>query len=220
MANEPSLPNTLELALATTVRTVDPCELASISLRRGKTLAAVAATDERLRRAVSLQMDLGQGPSLEALAGTQPVVSGDLRRDDRWPDWGPRIADDLGLRSVLSLRLIVGTKPQGVLSLYASAADAFSAADVATAQTTAAHAAVALADSLEREQLSQALASRTAIGQATGIVMERFGLDEDAAFGVLRRLSQNSNVPIRELAQQLVETRQLPPVTPRRPPSA
>jgi GAF domain-containing protein len=215
MANEPSLPNTLELAVAMAVQTVGPCELATISLRRRTTLRPVAATDPAYRKAVALQATLGQGPSLDALAGTQPVISGDVRSDERWPEWGPRIADALGVSSVLSLRLIVGSHPQGVMSLYSSARDAFTDEDVATARTTAAHAAVALADSMEREQLSRALASRTAIGQATGIVMERFGLDPDAAFGVLRRLSQNSNVPIRDLAQELVVTRELPQPGPR-----
>jgi GAF domain-containing protein len=212
MANDPRLPHTLERAVEMAVETVAPCELASVSLRRGKTLEMLAATDEVLRDVIACQITLGQGPSLDALAQSSPVVSGDLENDERWPRWGPLAADTLTMRSVLSLRLIVGSRPQGVMSMYSGATDAFTAEDVVTAQTMAAHAAIALADALDREQFNQALASRTVIGQATGIVMERFGLDEDAAFAVLRRLSQNMNVKIRDLASEVVETRRLPGV--------
>jgi AmiR/NasT family two-component response regulator len=74
----------------------------------------------------------------------------------------------------------------------------------------AAHTAVAVANRREVQQLHEALESRTVIGQATGILMERFGLDSDAAFGVLRRLSQTHNIKIHSLAGDLVAHGQLP----------
>ncbi len=74
----------------------------------------------------------------------------------------------------------------------------------------ATHVAVALSGALETESLRTALASRTVIGQATGIVMERFDLAPDLAFGVLSRLSQEKNRKIRDLAEELVRTRKLP----------
>jgi GAF domain-containing protein len=212
MAKDPRLPHTLDRLVETAVETVAPCELTSVSLRRGETLEVLAATDDLLRDAVACQITLGQGPSLDALVGGSPVISGDLSTDPRWPEWGPVAFETLKVRSVLSLRLIVGARPHGVMSMYSRTPEAFGPEDVVTAQTMAAHAAIALGDALEREQFTQALASRTVIGQATGIVMERFGLDEDAAFAVLRRLSQTMNVKIRDLADQLVESGHLPGV--------
>lgn len=58
---------------------------------------------------------------------------------------------------------------------------------MADGQVLAAHAAAAVANSLTEHQLHAALATRAVIGQATGILIERFGISPDAAFGVLRR---------------------------------
>ena len=55
-----------------------------------------------------------------------------------------------------------------------------------------------------------ALGHRTVIGQATGIVMERFGLSAEAAFGVLIRLSSEQNTKVFELAARLVSTGDVP----------
>jgi AmiR/NasT family two-component response regulator len=70
----------------------------------------------------------------------------------------------------------------------------------------AAHTSVVLAANLKEEQLHRALESRTVIGQATGRLIERFGLDADQAFAVMRRVSQDHNIKIYALAQHLVET--------------
>ena len=55
-----------------------------------------------------------------------------------------------------------------------------------------------------------ALDTRTLIGQAQGILMERFDLDADQSFAVLRRYSQESNRRIGEIVGEIVATRQLP----------
>ncbi len=46
--------------------------------------------------------------------------------------------------------------------------------------------------------------SRKVIGQAIGIIMERYGLDEDRAFGFLRRVSRQTNVKLRFVAADVV----------------
>lgn len=64
-----------------------------------------------------------------------------------------------------------------------------------------------------REQaahLETALSSSRRIGIAMGIVMERHRVTEEQAFGVLVRLSQESNVKVRDIAARVVETGQLP----------
>lgn len=60
------------------------------------------------------------------------------------------------------------------------------------------------------DSLSDAVDARTLVGQAQGILMERFGLDADQAFAVLRRYSQDHNIRLRHLSKQLVHTRLLP----------
>lgn len=68
----------------------------------------------------------------------------------------------------------------------------------------ATHAAHALGNTMTQDQLTEAMGSRTIIGQAMGIVMERYGLDQDRAFAFLTRLFQTSNVKMREVAGELV----------------
>jgi AmiR/NasT family two-component response regulator len=69
----------------------------------------------------------------------------------------------------------------------------------------------AVVDELEAAEQSnrhliEALSTRTVIGQATGIIMERYKLGPDAAFAVLLRTSSESNRKVREIAEQLVST--------------
>lgn len=57
------------------------------------------------------------------------------------------------------------------------------------------------------EQLGAALSSRDAIGQAKGMLMERFTIDAAAAFGILHEASNRSNVKLHDVAHQLVRDR-------------
>ncbi|MBC9824155.1 ANTAR domain-containing protein [Terrabacter sp. MAHUQ-38] len=82
------------------------------------------------------------------------------------------------------------------------------AVELATA--FAAHAAATIATARKVEQLELAMVTRQEIGQAVGILMERHGLTAESAFTYLRRLSQNGNVKLRDLAEELRLTGRLP----------
>lgn len=121
------------------------------------------------------------------------------------------MVEELGIRSSLSFRLF--TRPDhtwGALNVYSRTPSAFSEEDVQHGQAIAAMSAVALARSINDEQLAGAIETRTVIGQAIGMVMERYDLDEERAFSVLRRISSHENVKLRDVAAQLVATRRLP----------
>lgn len=66
------------------------------------------------------------------------------------------------------------------------------------------------ASSDESEHLSLAVVNRTIVGQAEGILMERYNLDADQAFAMLVRVSQNENRRINLVAEELIATRQTP----------
>ncbi len=85
-----------------------------------------------------------------------------------------------------------------------------SAGDIHDGLALAAHVGVALAAAQEVENLEKALGGRTVIGQATGMLMERFDMSSDRAFSVLSRMSQQRNVKLRQLAEQIVTTRSMP----------
>ena len=96
------------------------------------------------------------------------------------------------------------------MNLHWTAPRVFTADGISFAHLITCHAALALDASLTVEGLNIALDGRKRIGQAEGILMERHGLDEDQAFGVLKRYSQDNNIKLRELAERIVATRQLP----------
>ena len=97
----------------------------------------------------------------------------------------------------------------GAVALH-RATGALDAADRAVAEEVAVHARIALAAWDTADDLALGLASRSVIGQAQGILMERFSLDADRAFQVLRRYSQDGNVKLVEVARRVVQTGALP----------
>jgi len=98
----------------------------------------------------------------------------------------------------------------GTLNLYDSRPNHFSTSDLQVAHVLARHAAIALSRVRESENLWRAVDARKVIGQAEGILMERYALDQERAFEVLRRYSQDTNVKLRDVAQMVVDTRRLP----------
>jgi GAF domain-containing protein len=212
MAEEPTLVATVERAVEMCTHAMRSCDMVGISVMEGGQIRTVAASNEVLRQIDQWQFELGQGPCYDALREHETVTANDLAHDDRWPLYGQRLAQETGIHSSVSYRLFTNGDSLGALNVYARARSAFSHQDVAEGQALAAHAAAALATSLKEHQLQQALETRTVIGQATGMLMERFGLDADAAFGALRRISQNGNIKLYAVAERLVATGRLPQI--------
>ena len=183
---------------------------AGITLIRDRRLETVAATDELVRLADAFQYELDEGPCRDASWERQTLLVGDLAADGRWPQWASMVTA-LGITSVLAAELTGNeTRRIGSINVYWARRLTFTADDIAFVNIFARHAAIALAHSLDEAGLHMALDSRKLIGQAQGILMERYGLDETRAFEVLRRYSQHHNTKLRDLATHLIETRQLP----------
>ena len=133
-----------------------------------------------------------EGPCFDALEMHERVHSRDLATDTRWPRWGPHVAHEIGVVSVVSYRLFTTADSLGALNLYSRTSEAFDLDDIYNGEALAAHVAVALASSRQAEQLGVAITTRTVIGQAEGILMERFDISADQAFAVLRRVSSTA----------------------------
>lgn len=130
----------------------------------------------------------------------------DLGTEWRWPSYRDTAIALTPIRSVLSLRLSADAKTTGALNLYSEDPHGFDDESVAMGSVFATHAAVVWEIVRRREQFQRALASRDIIGQAKGILMERFRVDAERAFELLKRLSQHSNVPVAEIARRLVHS--------------
>ena len=141
-----------------------------------------ASSDELVEQADALQYALNEGPCLRAAEHGGLYVIADTATDPRWPLWGPAVAR-LGLHSVLSVNLFTDHRVLGALNLYYQPRDEFSEDDVEVARVVAAHASVALARVRAEQDLWKAVDSRHLIGQAQGVLMERFALSPGA--GVL-----------------------------------
>ena len=188
-----------------------PCEAASITMRSvGDIVESVAYSSELILQADELQYKLGEGPCLDAVWTNGVFVIPDLSADGRWPRWAPAAAD-LGVGSSVSVHLFTDTA-LGSLNLYSLHPRDYSHSDVEAARIIAAHASVVLAYTLEERNLWQAIDSRNLIGQAQGMLMQKYGLTADKAFAVLRRYSQDQNAKLVVLAEQITTTGQLPAV--------
>jgi len=168
-------------------------------------ITTIAATSDRVQEAHASQAATNEGPCLDSIYEGAPTYRcNDTSSDPRWPVWGP-LAKDLGVRSVVSVRLATNDRKLGSLNVYASRPDAFSSEDANALEFLAAHASVAIATALHGEQLLAALDSRTVIGQAQGMLMVTFGLTAEGAFLYLRRISQDSNRKLAAIAQEIVD---------------
>jgi GAF domain-containing protein len=184
---------------------------AGITLVRARgRLETIAATDSLVEQADALQYELNQGPLRDDSWHDAALIMNDLAGDGRWPQWSAKVAA-LGVCSVLAAELTtVEDKRIGSINVYWTQPHPTSADDVAFASVFARHAAVALSSAMNEAELNVALDTRKLIGQAQGILMERYGLDEIRAFEVLRRYSQDHNLKLRAVAEYLVSTRRLP----------
>jgi len=180
-------------------------------IKGGGRLQTVAPTDPVVEELDRLQNQLDEGPCHDSALHGETFVSQDLAVDRRWPLWAPR-AVSLGIGSVLGAELAdkTGDRRLGSMNLFWAGPRVFTSDELAFAHLLTRHAALALVASLTVEGLNLALDGRKRIGQAQGILMERHGLNEDQAFAVLKRYSQDHNIKLRELAEQLVRDRQLP----------
>jgi hypothetical protein len=104
----------------------------------------------------------------------------------------------------MAFQLFIADQTMGALNVYAEQPHAFDQTSKDIGRVFAAHSSVAWNAARREEQFSRALASRDTIGQAKGMIMERYGVDAVQAFNVLRKLSQDSNVPLVRVATELV----------------
>jgi GAF domain-containing protein len=189
------------------------CSYAGIALHsRGSRSEIAAVTDPVVAEVFEMQLASDTGPLVTALRDRTSVLISDTTTEERWPQWAAKVAA-LGVRSVLDVPLVAGTqraRTVGVLGLYSPEPDAFGADDEAIAYILARHASVAVATARHEASMAQAVDARKLVGQAMGILMERFAIDGDRAFAILKRYSQDNNTKLRDVAQQLIDTRRLP----------
>lgn len=156
----------------------------------------------------TVQGETREGPSLSVQHDQQLIRIDDLQQDLRWPEFRRLALVRTPIRSIVCVHMFGETGPTATLSFQADRPNAFTAESVEMAQIMAAHATMAWNLRQREQQFSAALLSRDIIGQAKGMLMERFGVDAVDAFELLKRLSQESNMKLAQVAQNILATRQ------------
>ena len=192
------------------VALVDGCDHAGVTVLTSHFMETVASSDDVVRRGDGWQHALSEGPGLDSVRDRSTVVSQDVASDPRWRRWGPRVATDLGVRSAASVVLDHRGTTLGSLTLYADRPDAWDDEQRALVRTLAGQLALAGAGARVLDQRERSHVARVGMGQAQGIVMERFGMTADQAAEHLRRLALSTRLSLVRLSEVIVETREVP----------
>lgn len=203
---------TLTRITSAAVELIDGVDYADVMLVDNGEFRSLAPTAALVTDLDSAQMRHGQGPCLEAAVADSVVRSPDLHNEQRWPAF-VGAAIELGVRSIVSFQLYTHRDGAGALNLLSTKTHAFDIHAETALAMLATHAAISLIAAEKETQFQSALASRDLIGQAKGVLMERFNLDAGRAFALLAKLSQDTNIPVRVVAERLVDPLSGPEVT-------
>ena len=196
---------TLAAIVSAAQRTVPGFDHVGVSITHSGTgeIETRAGTDQLVWDLDTLQYELREGPCYDSITEHGVMVVEHARHAQRWPRYIPEAASR-GLKAQLAVGIYEDGESLGGLNLYSTGAETVDPDAVHIAELFATHAAQALGRSRAERQLNEAIESRQAIGQAIGIVMERYELSSHHAFQFLVRTSQTGNVKLREVAAELV----------------
>ena len=208
LLTEETLEDTLQRVASLACRTLEPCDLASVTMITDGRPSTPVHTDPEADDLDRAQYRSERGPCLEAY-DVRGAVRRTITDDAPWPEFAAE-AEKSGVRSVLAVPLVAHDRALGALNLY-SKTESYSEADEETALLFSEQAAVACANAevywrtyALTEHLREALESRDVIGQAKGILMARRGCTPEVAFEALRKVSQHRNIKLRQIAEQVV----------------
>jgi GAF domain-containing protein len=211
LLNEPDVEHTVQRVVDLAAEHLGGVIYASVSLvRQRRRVETPASSDDRALQADQLQYEVGEGPCLDAIWEQETFQIDDMITEERYPIYSRRVAERTGIRSSLSFQLFTDEDSLGALNLYSPQPRAFDEVARAEGFVFAAQAAVALRSAQHEEHLRAGMATRNLIGQAQGIVMERFKVTPNQAFAILARISQETNSRLRDVARYLVDTREFP----------
>ena len=207
VASPRSLDDVLSSVTATAKELIPGVDAAGVLLIGKKgTFESLAPVTDLPQKLDQLQMQFNEGPCVQAALDEVIVRTDDFREEQRWPQYSPACVE-IGVLSGLSFKLYTADRTAGALNLFGFQPNVWDAEAETIGTVLAAHAAAAVLASRRGEQLESALSTRDRIGQAKGIIMERYKVDDVQAFEMMRRLSQESNAKLVDIAQQVIDTR-------------
>ncbi|GAA1760789.1 GAF and ANTAR domain-containing protein [Kocuria aegyptia] len=184
----------------------------AVTLLRRHKATTVASSSPQAEALDETQTRFRDGPCLTAIREHTVVRVGDVATDTRWPGYCTTAAGQ-GVVSIIGVPFELGEEAQAGLNVYSARAHDFDPAAVAALRHEVAVAsgalrlAVRLARHRETESdLAAAMASRTTIDLAVGIIMGQNRCSQERAFEILRAASSHRNRKLRDVAADLVTT--------------
>jgi len=201
---------TLVAIVGAAVRLIPGCDEGSVSVVLGRRKVTSLAPSGLLPQVVdAIQEETQQGPCTDAAYEQHTVRVSDMANEPRWPLFTAR-ALEAGAASMLSFQLYVEGDNLGALNLFSRTAGSFTDHSEHVGLMVASHAAIAYAAALKLAKMCQTVETRQFIGQAQGILMERHKITGDQSFELMRKGSQDSNLKLREIADGLILSGELP----------
>lgn len=197
--------------LSQCVLTVLPqADHAGIGRATGEGLELVTASGPVAEQFAAMQTELARGPSVDAAMAEAMAVSADLHRDDRWCEFGPRVAKETGMRSAVAVRL-PGERDESpfVLTVLSGLVAAFTDEAMLAILALATCGGLALAGARRGARLGnleRALETNRDIGTAIGVLMALHRTTREEAFELLRGASQKTHRKVSEIARAVAET--------------
>lgn len=206
LQDEQDFESTLATMVTAALELIPGAAEASISVVEARrTISSHAPSSDLPLKVDRLQEKTGEGPCMDAAWEERIVRVPDFSSEGRWPAFAPAAAR-VGAQSSLSFQLWVEDDNLGALNVYGAVPHAFDGESEEVGVLVAAHAAVAFADAKQISGLKEALATRDLIGQAKGILMERYKITDQQAFLLLTRASSRTSTKLRVVAEHLAST--------------
>ena len=203
----PDLDATIAAVAAFTVKILPGVTAAGVArISKDGVLTCQTATNPQVLQMMQAEHRTGRGPLLHVLDQANPakIMVSASGGDPRWPQYAAE-ALGIGVGAVMAVRLDDGAGGAGQALLLVTDSG-FDRRVVDVVDVFAAHAAVAATQARVHAELADALQSRDVIGQAKGILMHRHQMTSSRAFKLLVRTSQNTNIPLRQVAEQVATT--------------
>ncbi|WP_036194677.1 GAF and ANTAR domain-containing protein [Nocardioides aequoreus] len=195
------------------VELVEGCDHASLMVSRHGRVRTAAASDDVALAADALELELGEGPCLDAIDDDEPDAHfcNDLRDGCRWPGLAHRLRADLGLEGMAGFRIRQDGQKVGALNIFSDTVGGLRPISLDQASLLSSFASVALSAAdrgKEASTLRLGLESNREIGKAVGLLMAMHEVDADEAFGLLAKVSQEMNLKVADVAAQLISKHQ------------
>jgi transcriptional regulator with GAF, ATPase, and Fis domain len=192
---------------------VNGCDHASLLVRRDGRYVTVGASDGIAQRIDDMERIAGDGPCVDAIEEETPQIETDLTTPNQWPNLAAKIVAETPVRGAMGFRILVDKRKTGALNLFSDRAGVFNTESAGQAVVLASFASVAINSVAQGEDVStlrRGLLSNREIGKAVGMLMMLHGVDEQEAFNILRRYSQDLNIKLADVARNVIDSRGKP----------